>query len=150
MENLKYIRNSVNKKKNLRRRLNRWNFRKLQFFIEYKAKWYGLDVDYVKAYKTSTLCPICGCKLNPNGQRLLKCKKCNLIFNRDVVATLNLFKSGCGVCRTPWTLPDDVWLIKLDGTGEPLNVADCYWLSLKPPYDKIRENSFFKNWTGKQ
>ncbi|HIC91079.1 MAG TPA: hypothetical protein EYP21_03260 [Syntrophaceae bacterium] len=31
MDNLKHIRNSVNKKdKNLRRRLNRWNFRKLQ------------------------------------------------------------------------------------------------------------------------
>jgi len=56
----------VNKKnKNLRRRLNRWNFRKLQFFIEYKAKWCCLDVDYVNPYKTSTLCPICWSGLYP-------------------------------------------------------------------------------------
>ena len=133
MENLKHIRNSVNKKnKNIRRRLNRWNFRKLQFFIEYKAKWCGSSVDYVKAYKTSSLCPICGCKLNPKGQRLMKCKECNLTFDRDVVATLNLFKSGCGEVRSPRTLPDEVWLIKPDRTGELLNVSDCYYLQLKP------------------
>ncbi len=71
MEDLKYIRNSVNKKnKNIKRRLNRWNFRKLQFFIEYKAKWNGLSVNYVKAYKTSSLCPF-GFNLYPHiGQRL--------------------------------------------------------------------------------
>ncbi|MCD6502874.1 MAG: IS200/IS605 family accessory protein TnpB-related protein [Euryarchaeota archaeon] len=64
MEDLKYIRNSVNRKsKNIRRRLNRWNFRRLQFFIEYKAKWNGLSVDYVKAYRISSLCPRCGHKL---------------------------------------------------------------------------------------
>ena len=97
MENLRYIRNSINRKsKNIRRRLNRWNFRKLQFFIVYKAKWKGLPVEYSKAKYSSSLCPICGCKLNPNGQRLLKCDKCNLEFDRDVVATLNLYKSGCG------------------------------------------------------
>ena len=69
MEDLKLIRNSANRKsKSVRRRLNRWNFRKLQFFMEYKAKWNDLSVNYVKAYKTSSLCPICGLKLNPNGQ----------------------------------------------------------------------------------
>ncbi len=125
MEDLKYIRSSINnrKSKNIRRRLNRWNFRKLQFLIEYKAKWSGLSVDYVKALYTSSLCPICGCRLNPNGQRLLKCGECNLTFDRDVVATLNLFKSGCGEFRSPRTLPDEVWLIKPDGTGELLKVA---------------------------
>ena len=124
MENLKYIRNSVNgKSKSIRKRLNRWNFRKLQFFIEYKAKWNGLNVDYVKAYRTSSLCPICGCRLNPNEQRLLKCEKCCLEFDRDVVATFNIFKSGCGEFRSPRTLPDEVWLIKPDGTGKLLKVV---------------------------
>ena len=123
MENLKNIRKSVNRKsKNIRRRLNRWNFRKLQFFIKYKAKWNGLCVDYVKAYRTSSLCPICGYKLNPNGQRLLKCNKCGLIFDRDVAATYNLFKrsQNVGSLRSPRTLPDEIWLIKPDRTGEPL------------------------------
>jgi len=122
MENLKHIRKSANRKnKNIRRRLNRWNFRKLQFFIEYKAKWNGLSINYVKAYRTSSLCPICRSRLNPNGQRLLKCKKCNLEFDRDVVATFNMFKSECGEFRSPRTLPDEIWLIKPDGTGELLH-----------------------------
>jgi putative transposase len=123
MEDLTNIRNAVNKKsKNLRRRLNRWNFSKLQFFIEYKAKWGSLDVEYVNPSRTSKLCPICGCKLDPNGQRLLKCNNCNLVFDRDVVATFNLFKKSqnVGSFRSPRTLPDEVWLIKPDGTGEPL------------------------------
>jgi len=122
MENLKNIRNSVNgKSKKVRRRLNRWNFRKLQFFVEYKANWEGLSINYVKAYRTSSLCPICGSELNPNGQRLLKCKKCGK-FDRDVVATHNLFKRSqdVGSLRSPRTLPDEVWLIKPDGTREPL------------------------------
>ncbi|MHA1595139.1 MAG: IS200/IS605 family accessory protein TnpB-related protein [Candidatus Baldrarchaeia archaeon] len=33
----------------MRRRLNRWNFRKLRFFIEYKAKWNGLSINYVRS-----------------------------------------------------------------------------------------------------
>jgi len=124
MEDLRYIRNSINRKsRNIRRRLNRWNFRKLQFLIEYKAKWNGLPVEYFKAKYTSGLCPICGCRLNPNGQRLLKCNKCNLEFDRDVVATLNLYKSGCGEFRSPRTLPDEVWLVKPDGTGELLEMV---------------------------
>ncbi|AAB98747.1 TPA: IS200/IS605 family element transposase accessory protein TnpB [Methanocaldococcus jannaschii] len=104
MEDLTNIREAVNKKsKNFRRRLNRWNFSKLQFFIEYKAKWDGLDVEYVNPSRTSKLCPICGCKLDPNGQRLLKCNNCNLVFDRDVVATFNLFKKSqdVGSFRSP-------------------------------------------------
>jgi len=136
MENLRHIRKSVNRKsKNIRRRLNRWNFRKLQFFVEYKAKWNGLCVDYVKAYRTSSLCPICRYKLNLNGQRLLKCNKCGLIFDRDVAATYNLFKrsQNVGSLRSPRTLPDEIWLIKPDRTGEPLKVAEYYQKLMKLP-----------------
>ena len=134
MEDLKNIRDSINRKrKNLRRRLNRWNFRKLQFFIEYKAKWNGLNVKYIEPNGSSSLCPICGYRLNPKGRRILKCNRCNLEFDRDVVATLNLFKSGCGEPRSPRTLPDEVWLIKPDGTGELLKVDEYYEKLLKPP-----------------
>ena len=138
MENLKHIRESINKKnKRLRRRLNRWNFRKLQFFIEYKVKWSGLPVEYVNPRKTSILCPICGRKLKKslNGQRLLRCEKCGLEFDRDVVATYNLYKrsQNVGSLRSPRTLPDEVLLIKEGGTGELLKVAEYYCLHLKPP-----------------
>jgi len=46
--------------KKLKRRLNSWSFRKLQSFIEYKAKWEGVKVVYVDARNTSNVCAICG------------------------------------------------------------------------------------------
>ncbi|MCD6503217.1 MAG: transposase [Euryarchaeota archaeon] len=48
-------------------------------------------------------CPRCGSRLNPKGQRLLKREKCGITLDRDLVATLNLFKPGCGspIPRTP-------------------------------------------------
>jgi len=126
MENLKHIRELINRKnKKIKRRLNRWNFRKLQFFIEYKAMWNGLVIKYVNPKGTSSLCPICGRKLkkSPNGQRLLKCVMCNLEFDRDVIATYNLYKKcqNVGSLCSPRTLPDEVLLIREDGTGEPLH-----------------------------
>ena len=126
MENLKHIRKSINRKnKKIRRRLNRWNFRKLQTFIEYKAVWNGLSAEYVNPRKTSSLCPICGLELrkNPNGRRLLKCENCGLEFDRDVLATYNLYRKSqnVGSIRSPRTLPDEILLIKEDGTGEPLH-----------------------------
>lgn len=96
--------------------------------------WNGLAVEYVNPRRTSSLCPICGHKLkkSPNGQRLLRCKKCKLEFDRDVIATYNLYKKNqnVGSIRSPRTLPDEVLLIKEDGTGEPLH-----------PLLKIHKNS---------
>ena len=92
MEDLKGIRNRIRYNKNLNRRLHSWNFKKLQFFIEYKAKLNGIPVVYVNPYKTSSLCPRCGGKLAPNGQRLLKCKKCGYENDRDIIACLNMLR----------------------------------------------------------
>ncbi|MBS7612084.1 IS200/IS605 family accessory protein TnpB-related protein, partial [Candidatus Bathyarchaeota archaeon] len=76
LEDLKNIRRAVNRKvlginkfngkvqvtskhlKRLKRRLNSWLFRKLQSFIEYKARWEGVKVVYVNAYNTSRICAI--------------------------------------------------------------------------------------------
>ena len=91
MEDLRGIRSKIKYNKNLNRRLHSWNFRKLQFFIEYKAKLNGIPVVYVNPHKTSSLCPICGGKLAPNGQRLLKCK-CGYENDRDVIACLNMLR----------------------------------------------------------
>ncbi|WP_457549044.1 zinc ribbon domain-containing protein [Archaeoglobus sp.] len=42
---------------------------------------------------TSSYCPMCGEKLAPNGQwRDKVCKRCNIVWNRDLVAYLNLLK----------------------------------------------------------
>jgi putative transposase len=108
MENLRGIRNAINKRKlkrnkyngkmqlhrtkpkKLLRRLNSWNFRKLQKFIEYKALWNGNLVSYVNPNGTSSTCPICGRRSDPNG-RLFECE-CGLKMNRDLLACVNLLK----------------------------------------------------------
>ena len=92
MEDLKGIRRRINYNKNLNRRLHSWNFRRLQFYIEYKAKLERLPVVYVKPKHTSSLCPICGGRLASNGYRLLKCKDCGYENGRDVIACLNLLR----------------------------------------------------------
>ncbi len=92
MENLKEIRKHIHYGRMLNRRLHSWNFRKLQFHIEYKANLNGLLVVYVNPKHTSSLCPICGGKLASNGHRLLKCKMCGYEKDRDVVACLNMLR----------------------------------------------------------
>ena len=91
LEKLKNIRGK-RRSKALNGRLNRWSFRKLQNIIDYKAKLTGLNVKYVHAKGTSSLCPTCGEKLSPNGYRLMKCPECGLEEDRDVVAVKKLLK----------------------------------------------------------
>ncbi|MBS7610634.1 IS200/IS605 family accessory protein TnpB-related protein [Candidatus Bathyarchaeota archaeon] len=91
MENLRSIRKHINYGKNLNRRLHSWNFRKLQFYIDYKAKLEGLPVIYVNPKGTSSLCPMCGGKLAPNRYGLMKCK-CGFKEDRDVTACLNMLR----------------------------------------------------------
>ena len=93
LENLKEIRAKINHSKEINGRLHRWSFRKFQQILEYKAKLNSIEVIYVNPHKTSSLCPICGKKLSPNGQRLLKCK-CGLIADRDVVGSWNIRLRG--------------------------------------------------------
>lgn len=93
LEDLTNIRKRIDYGRKMNRRLHSWNFRKLQFYIEYKAKLNGIPVVYVNPKGSSSHCPICGGKLALNGQwREKKCLKCDIIWNRDVVACLNLLK----------------------------------------------------------
>jgi putative transposase len=92
MEDLKGIRKHIDKGRMLNRRLHSWNFRKLQSYVEYKAKLEGLPVIYVNPKGTSSLCPICGGKLASNGHRQLECRKCRYEDDRDVIACLNILR----------------------------------------------------------
>jgi len=95
LENLKNIRKKIKYSRKMNGRLHRWSFRKLQLIIEYKAKLNGVPIIYVDAKGTSTYCPICGAKLSPNGQyRILKCKRCGLITDRDVIGAWNIRLRG--------------------------------------------------------
>ena len=60
--------------------------------MEYKAKLAGLNVVYVDAKGTSSLCPICVGKLSPNGYRLMTCPTCGLEEDKDAIAVKNLLR----------------------------------------------------------
>jgi putative transposase len=61
----------------------------LQSCIEYKAREKGLEVVEVSP-KDVLEVPKCGGKLAENGRRVLECKRCGFVGDRDVIATTNL------------------------------------------------------------
>jgi IS605 OrfB family transposase len=76
----------------------RWNFllgnwarRKLQFMIEYKAKWESIPVVYVNPAYTSLYCHYCGSKGKREGLAF-KCRDCGRTYNADANAAMNLAK----------------------------------------------------------
>ena len=89
LEDLTEIRDSIRYSAEVNGRLHRWSFRKLQSIIEYKAKLKGVRVVFVNPAHTSSLCPVCGGKLSPNGRRVLKCE-CGFEADRDVVGSWNI------------------------------------------------------------
>ncbi len=90
LEDLTEIRDSIRYSAEMNGRLHRWSFRKLQSIIEYKAKLKGVRVVFVNPAYTSSLCPVCGGKLSPNGGRVLKCSNCGFEGDRDVVGSWNI------------------------------------------------------------
>ena len=67
VENLKGMKKQIRYGKRMNRRLHTLPYRRLQSYIEYKAKLAGLPAVYVNPRGTSSLCPICGGKLASNG-----------------------------------------------------------------------------------
>ncbi|RZN57421.1 MAG: hypothetical protein DSO09_06465, partial [Candidatus Methanomethylicota archaeon] len=69
--------------------------------IEYEAKERNLKVIKINPRSTSSKCPICGNKLVEDRYRILRCRKCDFIGDRDVIAIINLYKKykylRCGV-----------------------------------------------------
>lgn len=101
-ENLTHIRQSMRLKrrskngkalrKDMRRRLNKWSFRKLQSYVEYKALQHGYKTCYLPREQvkgTSSTCPICGMKNKPNGH-VFSCKACSFRADRHLVAAYNI------------------------------------------------------------
>ncbi|MFX0099454.1 MAG: zinc ribbon domain-containing protein [Candidatus Hodarchaeota archaeon] len=77
------------KSKKLRRRLNRWNFRQFQDYVEYKTNSTGHLVERVNPRNTSQKCLKCGKKTKCNRQ-VFKCKHCGFTMNRHLLATINI------------------------------------------------------------
>ena len=91
LEDLRDIKSRIlNKGRKLNRRLSLADFRKLQFLIEYKARWISVPISYVNPRRTSSLCPICGSPMTGLSQREVACGRCGVVFDRDFAASINI------------------------------------------------------------
>ncbi len=82
--------------KGLRGRINAWPFYRLRNFIEYKAREAGLPVVFVPARGTSSLCAECGGKVRLKRNRMVHCRTCDTLADRDENASKNILFRGPG------------------------------------------------------
>lgn len=100
-EDLTWIRRSMQRsrkslngktlRRDIRRRLNQWPFRKLQFYVEYKTLRHGCQVHYLPREQvrgTSSTCPTCGSHVKPNGHAFT-CKVCRFTADRHFIGAFN-------------------------------------------------------------
>ncbi len=92
LEDLKGIRGQVTVRKAQRNRSNRWSFRQLRFFIEYKSALAGVPMFLVNPRGTSHTCPKCGfnVKANRPSRDLFKCVRCGFSDGSDHVGAVNI------------------------------------------------------------
>ena len=79
-----------------RRRIALWPFRQLQAYIDYKARWAGVPIEYVSAAYTSKTCHVCGYvnrKLKLN-ERSWLCPQCGAKLERDPNSSINIERRG--------------------------------------------------------
>ena len=77
-----------------RGRMNSWSHDQLRRQIEYKAKWLGLPVITIPPRGTTSKCSICGQKMRPEENRMLRCPSCGYRVDRDVNAARNILEAG--------------------------------------------------------
>ena len=103
LEDLEKLKENNKKDKEFNKKLGLWFYRRIQFCIEYEAMERNLRVAKIDPRGTSSKCPRCSGKLVEYGHRVLRCRKCGFIGDRDVTATINIYKkyiskySRCGV-----------------------------------------------------
>ena len=95
LEKLKKLINHVDElRKDYRLKLYLMQYRRVQWWIEWQARKYGLKVIKVNPAYSSITCPKCGEKMKESGYRTLKCEKCGFEEHRDYIAVLNLYGRG--------------------------------------------------------
>jgi len=131
MEDLKHLNRKDKGSRELNGRIHRWSYSRLQKILEYQAKLCGLHVKYVNPRGTSKTCPICGDELeeSSNGRRLMKCWKCGLEEDKDVIAVKNLVKRYYEECM-------DVKLPKTSFNGRRQIDVGSPRSPRKPPNEK--------------
>ncbi|MEM0489055.1 MAG: hypothetical protein QW707_07670, partial [Candidatus Bathyarchaeia archaeon] len=63
------------------------------------------------------VCPLCSGSMASYGGRIMKCEKCNVILDRDVIAVLNLQMRGAGF---PQRAPNEL----IEGEGLCMSIKD--------------------------
>jgi len=112
LEDLEKLRENGRRDKKFNKRLGLWFYRRVQFCVEYEARERGLKVVKVDPRGTSSRCPRCGGRLFEDGYRVLRCRKCSFIGDRDVIATVNLYRKyvskypRCGVPGVALNAPE--------------------------------------------
>jgi putative transposase len=102
LEDLDELRENNKKDRSFNKKLGLWFYRRIQFCIEYEARERDLEAVKIDPKGTSSKCPRCNRKLVENKHRVMSCRKCGFIGDRDVIATLNLYRkyvfkhSRCG------------------------------------------------------
>jgi len=95
LEKLKKLVNHVNElRKDYRLKLYLMQYRRIQKWIEWQAKKYGLKVIKVSPAYSSTTCPKCGALMKESGYRTFRCPNCGFEDHRDYIAVLNLYGRG--------------------------------------------------------
>lgn len=98
MENLKGIRRRYRRGNghtaSFRSRMNSWAFGEIQRQVTYKALWEGVQVDFINPRGTSRNCPDCGSRVAPLSGRRLFCAKCDITWDRDVLASKNIMMAA--------------------------------------------------------
>ncbi len=91
IEKLTNIRNTARTSRKNEKNLHTWSFYRLAQFIEYKAKFAGIGVEYVNPKYTSQACPDCG-TLNKAKDRKYHCS-CGFTIHRDRLGALNIINA---------------------------------------------------------
>jgi len=109
LEDLEKLKENNKKSREFNKKLGLWFYRRIQFCIEYEARERDLEVVKINPKGTSSKCPRCGSKLIENENRVLRCRKCGFTGDRDVIATINIYKkyvSKHSRCGAPGVAPN--------------------------------------------
>ena len=112
-------------------------FGKFLRYLEYKAKWYGRDFIVAdRFYPSSKLCNVCGYKHKELklSDRYWSCPECGTYHDRDINASINLYKVGL---ERPEFKPVEHALVD-DRTQQ--------WVPKKPSCVEAGSHAFYKAW----
>jgi len=94
-EDLKEMRDSLDYRTRMNRRLHHLPFRALQYYTSYKASFEGIPTGWIDPEYTSQQCPVCGhTKRGNRRKKRFKCRSCEHQDHSDRSASANIARKG--------------------------------------------------------